>query len=156
VFPPVVRARGARGNGAAGRGTRCLVSNAAAGGCGVTRSVACAEYVKYTSALSSLVPCIRSASLFDTSHLDGACRVRHGWGVNDVIACAVCGESAASDRTGGLLFVGKRWFFCGPPCRITFKRDPERWAAERPEGGVSVASASALPRTRVISPFKVR
>jgi len=47
---------------------RCLLSNTAAAGCGVTRSIACAEYVKYTSALPSLVPCIRSASLFDTSH----------------------------------------------------------------------------------------
>jgi len=61
-----------------------------------------------------------------------------------------------NDRTGGLLFLGKRWFFCGQPCRIAFKRAPERWVAERPEAGVAVASASALPRSRDVSPFKVR
>lgn len=75
--------------------------------------------------------------------------------MSDVV-CAICGGPVLNDKSGGLLFLGKRWFFCSQACRIAFKREPERIASERPEAGVAVESASALPRTRDVSPFKIR
>ncbi len=73
--------------------------------------------------------------------------------MDDVFQCAVCGAAASGQ---GLLFVSKRWYFCSQACRITFKRAPEQWTTAHAERGVSVASASALPRTRGASPFKIR
>ncbi len=87
--------------------------------------------------------------------LDVVAWVRHVPRVSDVV-CAICGGPALNDRSGGLLFLGKRWFFCSQACRIAFKREPERIASARPEAGVAVESASALPRTRDASPFKIR
>jgi len=48
-----------------------MLRRAAAASLGPRRGARAAGpgYVKYTSALPTLVPCIRSASLFDTSHL---------------------------------------------------------------------------------------
>jgi hypothetical protein len=56
----------------------------------------------------------------------------------------------------GLSFLGKRWFFCGQRCRATFKREPERWAASRPDAGLEVEGPGALVRDRPVSPFKIR
>ena len=67
--------------------------------------------------------------------------------------CVVCGALASGQ---GLLFVSKRWYFCSQACRITFKRAPEQWTAAHPDRGVGVEPASALPRTRGASPFKIR
>lgn len=89
--------------------------------------------------------------------LDGVRRVRQAGGVSDLAnVCAVCSGAVVNDRSVGLLFVGKRWYFCSQTCRVAFKREPERWVAERPEAGVVVAPEGALPRTRVTSPFKIR
>ena len=69
--------------------------------------------------------------------------------------CPVCGADAPLGRAPGLLFQGKRWYFDGAACRLAFKREPERWAAARPDAGRAPESALP-PRTRGPGPFRVR
>lgn len=74
--------------------------------------------------------------------------------------CPVC--AAPSPRVGpGLLFQGLRWYFCGMRCRLDFKRDPERWAAQGAEAGIPLVATPILgvgapPRAVRVSPFQVR
>ncbi len=75
----------------------------------------------------------------------------------EVAECAVCGAEVEAGRALPIRFVGKRWFVCGGPCRVAFKREPERWVAARPEAGRGGEGVAAPPpRMRAPGPFRVR
>jgi len=70
----------------------------------------------------------------------------------------VCGRPLTpTSRDPGLMFRGRRWYFCDDPergCRLAFKRAPERFADADPEAGV-LARPATPPRERAPSPFRV-
>lgn len=76
--------------------------------------------------------------------------------------CAVCGQPVV-ERTGSpapslapfLFFLGRRWVFCGPVCRLAFKRDAVRVAEAHPDRGLVPYpdQVVAPPRPERKSPF---
>lgn len=76
--------------------------------------------------------------------------------------CAVCGQpvveragSPAPSQAPFLFFLGRRWVFCGPACRMVFKRDAARVAKAHPDRGLAPYpdQVVAPPRPERRSPF---
>lgn len=76
----------------------------------------------------------------------------------DVPVCAACGQPVV-ERAGSpalfLFYRGRRWVFCGAPCRLVFKRNAERLAEANPDRGLApYPDQLALPpRPERKSPF---
>jgi len=75
----------------------------------------------------------------------------------DSPVCAACGQpvaDAAASPALSLFFRGRRWMFCGTPCRLDFKRDPAHFYDTHPERGLAPEGAAApVPRVSRVSPF---
>lgn len=77
-------------------------------------------------------------------------------------ACAACGQpvveasgSQAPSPAPFLFFRGRRWVFCGPPCRLAFKRDAVSLSERHPDRGLAPYpdAAPMPPRPTRQSPF---
>lgn len=80
----------------------------------------------------------------------------------DSPSCAVCGQpivSASGSPTPppplSSFFRGRRWVFCGAPCRLVFKRDAARVAEAHPDRGLAPYpdAVPVPPRPDRQSPF---